>query len=189
MEPIETLEKDGRTVEIHYEEDGEFCDPRDADNFCTMVLFGKARSYGDEHDYRSEDYTGWDDMWAALEREHPRGVVLPVYVMDHGSIALSTTDFWFRAVDSAGWDWTQVGFAVVSAQDVRDNWGYKRISRKLRERAEELVRNEVELQGHYVNGECYYWSEVDADGEEIDSCGGFVGLDSVREGARMHLDL
>lgn len=187
MDPLKTIEHDGRTVQIHPDED---CpSPREADCFCTMILFGKAKGYGDSHDYRSEDYTGWDDMRAALEREYPRGVVEPVYVFDHSGIALSTDAERFRQWDSAGWDWCQVGFAVVSAEGIRDNYLRQRISRKLRQRAEELIAAEVEEQGRFVSGECYYWCEVDASGEEVESCGGYVGFENVTEAAEMHLGL
>lgn len=189
MDPIETLEHEGRTVHILHELDGELCDPRDGDNFCHLYLFGKAKSYGDQHDLRSEDYSGWDAMQAALVKANPGGIVKPVYVFDHSGIALATTDFWFRQWDSQGWDWCQVGFAVVSADEIRANFLRQRISKKLRAKAEEVLDAEVKVQGQYVSGECYCWDEVDADGEVVDSCTGYVGIENVREAAKMHLGL
>jgi hypothetical protein len=48
--------------------------------------------------------------------------------------------------------------------------------------AEALIRAEIETYGQWVNGECYGYTVTYADGE-VDSCGGFIGWDSVKEAA------
>jgi hypothetical protein len=39
----------------------------------------------------------------------------------------------------------------------------------------------LETYNEWANGQCYWFSIDDGDGNPIDSCGGFIGLDSLRE--------
>ena len=178
---IETLERDGIKVVIHHDPYGETADPRDADNFCKLIFFGEARQMGDEHEYRSEDYEGWAALEAAIVADHPRGIVKPVYLMSHTGVEISTSDFMFRSFDPQGWDWQQVGFAVVSAEEIRANYCCQRITKAMREQAESLVDAEVDEYSHYINGEVYGYCVLDADGKDTDECEwGFIGMDAVR---------
>lgn len=191
-EPLDTYEKDGYTVKVFADEDGEFADPRDADNFCTLVLFGESKGLGDDHGYDHTEYPGWDELTAAVEANNPGGIVKPVYRFEHSGIALSTSNWKFRAVDSAGWDWCQIGFAVVTAEDVRANYLRKRISRKLREQAEGLVDTEVEEYGRFLNGEVYYFEVEDPEGNEVEIEDGvnygFVGMETVVQEANWFVE-
>ena len=45
---------------------------------------------------------------------------------------------------------------------------------EIREKAENLLRTEVETYDQYLRGECYGF-QLYEDGEEIDSCWGFLG--------------
>jgi len=188
MDAAETFECNGHTVEIHYDECEAAIGPRGDDPLVKIILFGKAKPYGDEHDYRMQDYAGWAELRAAVAKDHPGGVVKPVFIFDHSGIALSTTDAWFRAVDSAGWDWCQVGVAVVSGDRIREVFGKQRISKKLREAVEGYVDDEVTTQGRYVNGEWFYWLVKDAEGEIVDSVGGYVGIEHAIEAAREYAE-
>jgi hypothetical protein len=180
--PVETLTVGPLTV--HMELDPEPLDASDGDCFCHLVLFGEARSYGDQHGYRSEDYTGWGDMQEALERANPGAIVRPVYLMDHSGIYLSTDAERFRMWDPQAWDWCQVGFAVASADDMRRTFLLRRLTAELRERAGELVDAEVELRSQVLQGEVYAYFVRAASGEVLDSCGGLIGYDHAVTEAR-----
>lgn len=185
--PLETYEKDGYTVNVFADEDASTADPRDADNFCTLVFFGESRRLGDDHGYDHTEYPGWDELTAAVEANTPGGIVKPVYRFEHSGIALSTSDWKFRACDPQGWDWSQIGFAIVTAEDVRANYLRKRITKKLREQAEALVDAEVEEYSKFLNGEVYYFEVVDPEGNEVEIEDGvnfgFVGMDTVKQEA------
>jgi len=190
--PLVTYEKDGYTVKVFADEDASTADPRDADNFCTLVFFGKSRGLGDDHGYDSGDYSGWSELTAAVEANVPGGIVKPVYRFEHSGIALSTSDRMFRACDPQGWDWSQIGFAVVTAEEIRANYLRKRISRKLREQAEGLVDAEVEEYSKFLNGEVYYFEVEDPEGNEVEIEDGvnygFVGMETVTQEANWFVE-
>jgi hypothetical protein len=171
---VKTLLLGGHTGRILSDEDG--CNPREWDNIGTMVCFHRRYELGDkDHGYRSGDFNGWDDMEKAILRDHPGAIILPLYLYDHSGITMSTGPF------SCPWDSGQVGLIFVSAKRIREEYGAKRISKKLRERVEGYLRNEVEEYDRYLRGECYGYVIEDEAGEEVDSCWGFLGLGYVTE--------
>jgi hypothetical protein len=182
MDAIETITVGDLTARI--ELDPEPCDPREWDNLGTMVCLYRRYALGDSHDYRAEDHGGWNDLEQHILRDHPGAVIVPVYLYDHSGLTISTTSSQFRAFDSAGWDWGQVGFIFASVEDIRSEYGAKRISRKLRERVEDVLRAEVEEYDRFLRGEAYVFVIETADGEVVDSCGGFLGLDHAITQAR-----
>jgi len=171
---VETFTVGDLTARI--ELDPEPPDPRDADNLGTMICLHRRYSLGDEHGYRAEDHSGWEDLEQAILRDHPGAVVLPLYLFDHSGLTMSTTDAMFRAFDSAGWDWGQVGFVYASAETIRREYTAKRISRRLRDKVEKLLVAEVAEYDLYLRGEAYCYAIETADGEVLDSCCGFLGL-------------
>ena len=48
MEPFETYEHAGCTVELHYDEYGDGCDPRDNDNLAHLAVGYRGYTLGDE---------------------------------------------------------------------------------------------------------------------------------------------
>ncbi len=181
-EPVETITV-GDLIAI-VELDPDPPNPRDADNLGTMICLHRRYSLGDPHDYRAEDHSSWEDLEQHILRDHPGAVLLPLYMMDHSGLTISTSDDMFRAIDSAGWDWGQVGLIYASAESVREAFGAKRISLRLRGKVEELLVAEVEEYDRYLRGEAYCYTVQDADGEVIDSCCGFLGLDHAVAEAR-----
>jgi len=179
---VETLQVSRLTV--HVDLDPEPCDPREWDNLGTMVCLHRRYALGDSHDYRAEDHGGWNDLEQHILRDHPGAVVLPLYMLDHSGLTMSTTDSLFRAFDPAGWDWGQVGFIYASAETIRAEYGVKRISRRLRALAKDVLRAEVEEYDRYLRGDCYAFTIEGPDGAVLDSCCGLVGLDHAVAEAR-----
>jgi hypothetical protein len=190
MEPCKTVAlKDGRTFEIVHDD----CpmNPReDCDNLGTMVCFHRRYNLGDnDHGYRSEDYSGWDAMRAAIEKQEDVAAILPVYMFDHSGVSLSTGCEHFRACDSAGWDWGQVGFIFVSKAKAREWFGWTRITKSRLARIHECLVAEVDVYGKYVNGETYCYiirkaccDECGGEGEVEECVGGFIGYDFDENG-------
>ena len=82
----------GRTVEIHFDESP--MNPRtDFDNATTMICFHKKYSLGDKHDYNSSDFNSWDELETRIVHDHKPTIILPLYMLDHSGITISTTDF------------------------------------------------------------------------------------------------
>jgi hypothetical protein len=181
--PIETFPVGDTTVEIHQDPFPD--DPRSWDNLGTMVCGHRRYTLGDEHHYDLEVLCSWEAVEAAILRDHPGCIILPLYLFDHSGITISTDPERFRALDSAGWDWGQVGLIFVPRENVLKEWSAKRLTRTLRERAEAILRHEVETYDDYLTGRVGGFVVKDAEGNQLDCCWGmFGGIDYVRDQAR-----
>ncbi|MDL2327259.1 hypothetical protein LJC64_01160 [Ruminococcaceae bacterium OttesenSCG-928-A11] len=192
--------------------------PRDeADNFGTMVCFHPRYRLGDAHSYRdSDDFlldvlsdTLGSDEEAERFREHIRdnfdheamgwptydravddcllkeisknNVILPLYLYDHSGITINTTGF------SCPWDSGQVGWIYATEDAVLKDFGGKLLNKDNRAQAEKLLAAEVKQYDHYLRNDCYRY-ELYENGEEIDSCSGFLGdIDEVRNALKSYL--
>ena len=94
-------------------------------------------------------------------------VVLPVYLLDHSGLTMSTTDF------NDHWDSGQVGIIFVSFEKICEEMEVSRVTPSIKNKAEQMLREEVELYDAYLRGECYCY-ELYKDGELEHSCGGFT---------------
>ena len=159
---------------VRVKEDPDPLNPREkCDNLGAMICLHHKWALGDKHYYREGDFESWDELEARILKENPGAVILPLFLFDHGGLAMMTGPEQFRAQDAVGWDWGQVGFIYVGGEAIRAEYGAKRISRKLRRRVEDLLQAEVEEYDRYLRGEAYLYEVVGASGEVVDSCGGF----------------
>lgn len=177
MRAIETLKKNGKTIEIHIDDDPQnprkgYCDHDDL-----MVCFHRRMNLGDEHDYRWQDYSGWDELEAHLIKEHKPVLILPVYMFDHSGITISTKPF------LCPWDSGQIGYALMSREAALKAWGVKRITAKVRKQVEAYLLASVEEYDLFLRNEIYGYVIRDENGKELDSCWGFYGLDYTKEQA------
>ena len=155
-----------RVIQEEYPEDPRYM----CDCFGRMVCFHKNYWLGDKHDYRVGDYSGWEDMLKGIEEKEGKiAVALPLYLMDHSGLSMSTGSGIFRAVDSVGWDWGQVGWTYVTEEKALEEFkGYE-------ENVRRCLESEVELYDQYLRGEVYGFKVLDDKGEHVDSCWGFYG--------------
>ena len=180
--------KNGDTVEIYQSEGG---NPRtEWDNFSHVILFGNYRHLGDKHDITlSDDFESRHDF---IERGAEQvakqfkdvAIILPVHVYEHSGIALSTS---MSGQFGCRWDSGTAGFVVVTKEDIRENWGIKRVTQKHIDHARRLMIGEIEVLSHYANGDVYGYSIEDEEGNHIDSCGGFYGWDLKESGMADYL--
>ena len=193
MHPSKTLTfKSGHSLEIHSDDDP--MHPRtDHDNLGTMVAFHSKYDLGDEkdgingHGIDHTEFCGWDEMKEWIKRENPDCVILPLYLFDHSGITIRTTSEQFRAFDSVGWDWGQVGFIFVSRDKIKAEYGEH--GGRTDEQIEEYLRNEVETYDQYLRGDIWGYilrkppcGECGGSGEDDGSCWGFYGSDPVENG-------
>ena len=186
MEHIEHEEvREGMTIKIWHDED---CSHprRDRDTFGHMVCFHKKYDIGDRHSYRSGDYRSWDDFKQALCRDEDIAVMLNLYMYDHSGITISTLPF------SCPWDSGQIGFVYFTRTDLLKEFGCKRVTKKQRERFESILRDLVEEYDLYLRGHAYGYTIYDANGDTLESCGGYVGYYDAKGGpledARVSVD-
>jgi len=150
--------------------------PRRWDNFGKMICFHNRYDLGDKHDYRSNDYNGWDELKEQIEKDHNVGVILPLYLYDHSGITISTSPF------GCHWDSGQVGWVFCTKEEMDSNW-IELSGQDKEERSEVLLKGEVETYDQYLRGDVYgyrvFKTETCSHGHthevELDSSWGYYG--------------
>lgn len=156
------------TIEVMHDDYVE--SPREWDNLGTLAVFHNHYNFGDQgHGIDSSDYKGWSEMEAAIRREKDVAVILPVYMLDHSGITISTSPF------SCPWDSGQVGFIWISKEKARAEYGWRVISKKRKEQLQGYLMGEIETLDEYLTGNVHGYVIKDAEGEELDACWGYFG--------------
>lgn len=172
--------KNGTVVKIKQDTFGE--SPREWYNLARMIFFGKYSCNGDKHNFNANDYEGWKEMKKAISNKLDAAVIVPVYMYVHSGATISTKPF------SCPWDSGQLGFAVVTKKDLRENYSIKRCTQKYIEKAKEHIEAEVNTLDQYIRGDVYGFEIEDKNGNCIDSCCGFYGHDITTNGMEDHID-
>lgn len=125
------------------------------------------------------DYADEAQAWA-LEHLAKTHLLLDLYMYDHSGVAYSTSPF------SCRWDSGQVGFVYVSHEKIIKEYGS--LNDGALAKAKHCLEAEVEEYSKWANGEVYYYVVKDEDGEELDSCGGYLGYDVAEEATKQALE-
>ena len=91
-----------------------------------------ATTLATRHEFRDPD-----EFMEFLKEEKP--IRLPLYLYDHSGITISTESERFRACDPQGWDWGMLGYIYVTKENVRKEYGVKRVSRKILDKVTKLL--------------------------------------------------
>ncbi len=173
-------------LKISHDESAE--SPRDWDNLGTIAYKHKRYVLGDEsisdpiewlEDILKIDNANVYNNQRLEELEKmffEKFIALPVYIYEHSSVAISTTPF------SCPWDSGKVGYIYISKDDTRVEYSCKRITKKIRDNVLSVFQAEIETLSLYAQGEVYYFTLYDDNGNVIDSCGGFFGSDYKTNG-------
>jgi len=151
-------------------------DPRGDDNLSKMVCFNDRYNLGDKHDYRKSDYDSWNELEADIMKIEKPCVIVPLWILDHSGISISTGRI-------CQWDSTMVGFAFITKEALKKEFGYKRIGAIQIKKAEDFLKGEIETYNQYLTGDVYGYEIVevskcdhDCDHEKfMDSCWGYYG--------------
>ncbi|WP_342758904.1 hypothetical protein [Kineothrix sedimenti] len=100
-----------------------------------------------------------------------RNIILPLNLYDHSMLSMSVSSFIGRA-QHAEWDSGQVGWIYATPEDMEKEYGS--LTPESREKANALLKSEVECYDYYLSGQCYGFRLYE-NGEETDSCWGFLG--------------
>lgn len=202
--------EDGRRLEVMIAQDFDPVSPRDWDNLGTMECWHRSYVLGDEQLRSEPSFEEWItdkafalddgaqdlyDYWAYERDDEDRAVKamdrlaskkmiwLPLDLYDHGSITMRVGSSLYPEFDRG-----TCGVIWVSLEDVKKEFGWKRMSRKRYSQIEKILRQEVETYAQYLEGSVYGfeytithkehcdccehdWTEEDAS----DSCWGFYG--------------
>jgi hypothetical protein len=107
-------------------------------------------------------------------------VYLPLYLYDHSGITMNTTGY--SHCDSQGWDWGWVGVIYITKEQIKKEYGWKVLTAARIEKIKKYLRGEVETYDQYLTGDVYYYTTVDSNGNNVDSCGGYFGHDHEKSG-------
>jgi hypothetical protein len=120
-------------------------------------------------------------MEKAIIKNENVGVILPLYLFEHGGITIRTSRF------DCQWDSGQVGFIFVSKEMIRKEYGTLRITKEIIDRVTKVLQGEVGIYDQYLTGDVYGYkiskittcSEGHEHLEILDSCWGFYGMTEV----------
>jgi hypothetical protein len=112
-----------------------------------------------------------------FEQQNPENMVYPLYKFEHGQVSYSTVPY------SCRFDSGQIGWIVFN----RKAFGWGRWSAKRREMVQGMLNQSLESYAEWCNGEVYGY-DITKDDEEIDSCHGFLGLNSADDAAKELID-
>lgn len=163
--------------------DEEPLNPReDASEQCVgiMVCFHRRYNLGDKHNYQSQMFNGWEDIEAQIRKDYKVYAMFPIYLYDHSGIALSTDR---RYPFDDRWDSGQVGLIFTTAAQ------YKKVTCRKVTKKQALValEQEVAIYNQYVSGDVWHFI-IEKDGEHVDSCGNWYGLNDVKKEVRRVID-
>jgi hypothetical protein len=179
---VETFEQNGYTVQIMADDDAP--NPRkEFDQLATFVCFHRRYDLGDDHEYSTDDFSGWQELYNWIVKDHKPAAIIPVGLIDHSGISMyaGSTNHW---CDPGGWDSGQVGFAFMSKEAALKEYGGKRLTKKVRDLAEKCIRTEMEEYDSYLRGDVWGYTIETPDGDHVDSCWGFFGLNYCIEEAK-----
>ena len=171
---VKVVRKNGYAVVVEYDDCPE--NPREWSNLGKLFL--KTRSV---------------NVTECTEEEMETArVKVPVYKYEHSGIVLkaSTNGNPFLCP----WDSGLAGYIVATAEDIRHNYGVKRITKRIVDLVAKVLMDEIETYSQYVSGEVYGFEvyKVDDDvpdrlvcekGEFVDSCWGYYDIDDALEDA------
>lgn len=210
MGAIETIEYRGFDIKVYQDEMAG--DPRkEWDNLGMMYCYHPRYGLGDEEfdgdeaviykmllDAGDEDYAEkWvedgEDYWQGFHRlRKVLPIMLPLYLLDHSGLWMKTGTF---DCDPGGWDTSMVGFVFLTREQIKDEYGWKRLTEGRKEKLRGYLRNEVEIYSAFLEGSVYWYGVEAKEGNRIefdDSCGEFYGGDfegnGLLETARNDID-
>lgn len=158
MDAIEQVTKHGYTLTISCDELAE--SPREWDNIGVLYIPRPPRGC----DFSDKNANREDALKAAVS--------IPVYILDHSGIAISSRPFGDK------WDSWLAGCYYVTKETLEREYGTAPDARK---RARECAEAELETFAEYIAGEVYFYTIENANGGLVDSCGGYYGDSGIRD--------
>lgn len=168
---IKNIQQSGFTLRILTDDDPD--SPANWDNLGQIAYCSDRYTLGTERVSRDR----LDEIAAGIEDGSLIG--LPVYAYIHGGVTISTGAF------SCPWDSGQCGFVYCKASDAEDEWAG---DPHFRANAIRVLSGEVKTFDQYLRGDIYGYVIEGKDGDVVDSCWGFYGIEHAEEEARSALN-
>lgn len=143
--------------------------PREWCNTARFVMAHGRYDVPDEVGVDFDQYGSWREIADMLVEEHGALLVVPVYMLDHSGVTVSTGTF---ACDPQGWDSGQVGLAVILPDRWREMMGSEEFTE---ERGREVIEGEVKTYAQYLEGDVWIAGVL----EPCEGCGTEEVVESV----------
>jgi len=184
---------------INVEQDVDPINPReDIGNFGRMICWHNRYTLGDKHGYgtnsvfihvvsglytnkATEDLTQ-KEFTRCLKSAGKKNVILPLFLYDHSGITMNTSGF------SCNWDSGIVGYIFVSLESIRAEYNVKNVTKKLREKVENILNAEVIMYNNYLTGNVFGYTVENIDNDIIGSCCGFLGFDGMTDDIKLVIE-
>lgn len=167
--PVETINlENGVSIEIEYDQD---CyRPYDGDDGIKIVILH--RNYNNPN---KDVGTTADEVLEWCKQNAREWFITNLFMYEHSGVALRAGE---RNPFGDPWDSGQVGIIALK----KSEWGKGKGERNAKRL--EYAKNAAEHYGQWMNGETYGYVIKNADGDDLDSCWGFIGMDDVEQEAR-----
>ena len=145
----------GLEVRIEHD-DGPHDYPFEDDDGIEFITFERNSTLSTRHSF--------DEPEEALEFAKAAGLeTFPLFKYEHGNVCYRSTPF------ACPWDSGQAGFVFIKREEVGD--------------VEECLKGACETLTDWCNGSIYGYVVEDPDGNHLDSCWGFYGIDYCKHEA------
>jgi hypothetical protein len=105
-------------------------------------------------------------------------ITLPLYLYDHSGLRMKVGSFQgLLPQGHAEFDTMKVGYIYIDKKKVIEQYGGW--NKETRAKAIKVLEAEVETYDRYLSGSVYGYLVKDEDGEVLDSCWGFYGMNEV----------
>ena len=176
MEAYETFEHHGLTIKIYHDEDAQGPNEFEDDNG-VLIVTTRNRYF----DVTPKDWSA-DELDAIFKASNTkkrmyahngeRYHVRPLFAYVHSAVALSLGR---NGQFSDPWDSGCIGAVLIKTGIV----GHGR-----KHGVDACARGHVESWNQYLSGDVWFYQVLNQNGDIVDSCGGFYGLDYCKEEAR-----
>lgn len=145
---------------------------REQTNLGEFRLWHRQYNFGDEGTECPDDPSEFQE-WA----EEEGAVWLPVYMYSHSGVTINTTGF------SCPWDSGQIGFIYATPAHLRECYMVTELTDEHRAMAERDLKGQVAELDQWLRGDVWGYVIEDEDGEHVDSCWGFYGIEYAKQEA------
>jgi hypothetical protein len=157
-------------------------DPRDDKNVGIMICFNKNYTIGDKHSLKLKDFSSLNSIKEFLIETEKAIMVLPIYLLDHSGLTITTNSEKFKSCDSNGWDWGQIGYIYTTQERLKEFHIHDTTDEKIKQ----ILNDEVSHYNKYLKCD-YYGYILYKNGESEDSCWGFDDKDDMIEEAKKYV--